>query len=125
MTFDKNTDISKLNSKELAQYVSWLQAENSRLRTENASAGKLSCKVSDKGAVSVYGMGRFPVTLYREQWERLFAHKGQIEGFITSNASRLSTKEAKEKTETTPATSPATSSTSVPDLGDVPFGQVA
>lgn len=116
MNFDKNTDISKLNANELAQYVNWLQAENSRLRTEKASSGKLSCKVSDKGAVSVYGMGRFPVTLYREQWERLFAHKGQIEGFIQSNASLLSTKEAKEKTETSPA--------SVPDISDVPFGQV-
>lgn len=117
MTFDMNTDISKLNAKELAAYVNWLQAENSHLRAEKASVGKLGCKVSNKGAVSVCGMGRFPVTLYRDQWERLFAHKAQIEGFIQSNASLLSTKEAKEKTETNSATAP--------DLGDVPFGQVA
>lgn len=98
MKFDKNTDVTKLSAKDMVAYVAWLQEENSRLRTEKATAGKLSCKVSEKGAVSVYGMGRFPVTLYREQWERLFAHKEQIVGFIEANARMLSTKEEKKET---------------------------
>lgn len=98
MKFDKNTDVTKLSAKDMVAYVAWLQEENSRLRTEKAAAGKLSCKVSEKGAVSVYGMGRFPVTLYREQWERLFAHQEQITGFIVANAKMLSTKEEKKET---------------------------
>jgi len=106
MKFDKNTDIGKLSPEDLAAFVAWLQSENERLRQEKASAGKLSCKVSEKGAVSVYGMGRFPVTLYREQWERLFAHREVVEAFIVANAKHLSTKEAKQ--EVTPATGNAT-----------------
>ncbi|MCJ7642719.1 MAG: hypothetical protein MUO29_12585 [Desulfobacterales bacterium] len=54
-----------------------MKAELERLRAENAalkktSARGLSLKVSEKGALSVYGMGRFPVTLYKEQWLKLF-----------------------------------------------------
>lgn len=97
MNFDKNTDVTKLNAKELAEYVVWLQAENTRLRSERATVGKLSLKVSGKGAVSVYGMGRFPVTLYREQWERLIAHAPQIEKFMVENAALLSSKGDKEE----------------------------
>ena len=53
-----------------------LQAELEKLRAENAAlkrstSGGLSLKVSAKGALSVYGLGRFPVTLYKEQWNRL------------------------------------------------------
>lgn len=99
MKFDKNTDVTKLSAKDMAAYVVWLQEENSRLRAEKATAGGLGYRVSAKGAVSVYGMGRFPVTLYREQWEKLFAHKGQIEGFIRENAAKLSSKEGKEVAE--------------------------
>ena len=98
MNFDKNTDVAKLSAKELPAYVAWLQEENSRLRQEKAVAVKLSCKVSEKGAVSVYGMGRFPVTLYREQWERLFGHQEQITAFIGTNARLLSSKEEKKET---------------------------
>ena len=55
-----------------------MKAELERLRSENAALKKgasagTRMKVSDKGAVSVYGMGRFPVTLYKEQWLRLFS----------------------------------------------------
>lgn len=53
----------------------------------------LSFKVSEKGAVSVYGMGRFPVTLYAEQWERLLNVTDDLKQFITANQSRLSKKE--------------------------------
>jgi hypothetical protein len=67
-----------------------LKAENDRLKT--ATATRLTLKVSDKGALSVYGMGRFPVTLYREQWEKLFAMAEQIKAFISANSHILKTK---------------------------------
>jgi hypothetical protein len=75
-----------------------MKAELERLRTENAklkskdSAG-LSLKVSEKGAVSLYGMGRFPVTLYKEQWLRVIASAAEIEAFIRENDSKLKSKE--------------------------------
>lgn len=56
-------------------------------------AGALSFKVSDKGAVSVYGMGRFPVTLYYEQWQRLLNAAVELQIFLEENKSRLKLKE--------------------------------
>ena len=75
-----------------------LQAELERLRTENerlkkAGRGKLAMKVSEKGALSVYGMGRFPVTLYKEQWLRLLAMADEIKAFIEANDQSLKSKE--------------------------------
>jgi hypothetical protein len=75
-----------------------MKAEIERLRAENESLkkparGVLSLKVSEKGALSVYGMGRFPVTLYREQWERLLAMSDQIKEFIQQNDQTLKKKE--------------------------------
>lgn len=75
----------------LEQQLAQLQAENERLRLRQG--GKLSLKISEKGALSVYGMGRFPVTLYREQWEKLIALGPQITDFIRENSDRLKTKE--------------------------------
>ena len=72
-----------------------LKAENESLRTAKASSTTISLKVSEKGAVSVYGMGRFPVTLYREQWEKLLAQAPKIRDFINANAAGLSTKPVK------------------------------
>lgn len=74
-----------------------MMAEIARLKGENAAlknkpVGRLSIKRSEKGAVSVYGMGRFPVTLYREQWERLFAAAEEIKQFIADNDSTLKRK---------------------------------
>lgn len=54
--------------------------------------GKVSLKVTEKGGVSVYGLGRFPVTLYKGQWERLLGAKEQIEAFIKANEASLSVK---------------------------------
>jgi hypothetical protein len=76
---------------ELKAELERLRAENARLK--NTSAGGLSLKVSEKGAVSLYGMGRFPVTLYKEQWLRILASASDIETFIRENESRLMTKE--------------------------------
>lgn len=75
-----------------------LQSELERLRAENerlkkAGRGKLAMKVSEKGALSVYGMGRFPVTLYKEQWLRLLAMADEIKAFIEANDSSLKSKE--------------------------------
>jgi hypothetical protein len=74
-----------------------LQAELERLRAENQrlkQAGrKLAMKVSEKGALSVYGMGRFPVTLYKEQWLRLLSMGEEIKAFIEANQESLKTKE--------------------------------
>ncbi|HTA46217.1 MAG TPA: hypothetical protein VK789_27420 [Bryobacteraceae bacterium] len=75
-----------------------LQAEIARLKAENESlkqrrTSAVSIKVSEKGAVSVYGLGRFPVTLYQEQWQKLLAMSDQIKEFIEENRSRLKVKD--------------------------------
>ena len=75
-----------------------LKAEVERLRQENealkARTSKgVSLKVSEKGGVSVYGLGRFPVTLYKEQWLKLLDMAEDIRRFISENAARLKTKE--------------------------------
>jgi hypothetical protein len=75
-----------------------IQAELERLRAENAQLknkdkGGVTLKVSEKGAVSLYGMGRFPVTLYKEQWLRILGNAPEIEAFIRDNESRLKSKE--------------------------------
>ncbi len=54
--------------------------------------GAIDFKVSEKGGVSVYGLGRFPVTLYYEQWIRLLDHADQIKAFMEENKSRLKMK---------------------------------
>ena len=69
-----------------------LKAEIERLRAENQSLkkparGQTFLKVSEKGALSVYGLGRFPVTLYREQWEKLLGMTDEIRQFIKDNNS--------------------------------------
>jgi hypothetical protein len=69
-----------------------LRAENERLKSSGKSS-KLAMKVSEKGALSVYGMGRFPVTLYKEQWLRLLAMADEIKAFIEANNDSLKTKE--------------------------------
>ncbi|HSB77612.1 MAG TPA: hypothetical protein VLM91_02395 [Candidatus Methylomirabilis sp.] len=75
-----------------------MQAELERLRAENEALkaktkGSTSIRVSEKGGVSVYGLGRFPVTLYKEQWLKLLAMAEDIQRFIAENESRLKTKD--------------------------------
>ena len=74
-----------------------LKAELERLRSENAALKKgasagLRMKVSEKGALSIYGMGRFPVTLYKEQWLKLLGMSDEIRGFIKANDAQLKAK---------------------------------
>ena len=68
-----------------------LRAENERLRGQRARS--VTLKVSEKGGVSVYGMGRFPVTLYKEQWVRLLDMADEIRAFIKANETVLKAKE--------------------------------
>ena len=75
-----------------------VQAELARLRAENETLKQkrntsTSMKVSEKGAVSVYGLGRFPVTLYQEQWLKLLLMSEDIKTFIADNKDRLKVKE--------------------------------
>ena len=67
-----------------------LKAENDRLKGQQARG--LNLKVSEKGALSVYGLGRFPVTLYKEQWTRLLAMADDIKAFIRENEAKLKSK---------------------------------
>lgn len=72
-----------------------IKAELERLRAENASlkeSRKLSYKVSEKGGVSTYGLGRFPVTLYKEQWLRLLDAADEIRSFMKAHDSELKVK---------------------------------
>jgi hypothetical protein len=75
-----------------------MKAELERLRGENAALKRgastgVRMKVSEKGAVSIYGMGRFPVTLYKEQWLKLLDISADIRAFIASNEAQLKSKE--------------------------------
>ena len=75
-----------------------LKAELERLRSENAALKKgvstsIRMKVSEKGAVSIYGMGRFPVTLYKEQWLKLLDMSDDIRTFIAANEGQLKKKD--------------------------------
>ncbi len=75
-----------------------MKAELERLRAENAAlktraSRAISIKVSEKGGVSVYGLGRFPVTLYKEQWTKLLDMADDLRTFIKENESKLKSKE--------------------------------
>ncbi len=70
-----------------------LKAEIEKLKAQKVKTGDLSFKVSEKGAVSVYGLGRFPVTLYQEQWVRLLGVAEDLKTFIKENSAKLKVKE--------------------------------
>ena len=78
------------DDEELKAELERLRAENERLKSRGAQAGSL--RVSEKGGVSVYGLGRFPVTLYKEQWIRLLNMADEIRTFIEENEAKLKTK---------------------------------
>jgi hypothetical protein len=70
-----------------------MAARIAELEGRLAKSGTLSFKVSEKGAVSVYGLGRFPVTLYFEQWNKLLAAADELRTFLEANKSKLKLKE--------------------------------
>lgn len=76
---------------ELRAELERLKAENEALKARTSRG--VSLKVSEKGGVSVYGLGRFPVTLYKEQWIRLLDMADDIRRFIQENESRLKAKD--------------------------------
>lgn len=80
------TDLNTMTREQLLALVAQMQAQPAR---------KITCKVSEKGGLSLYGLGRFPVTLYRSQWERLLdpSTVAQISAFIKANAALLTVKD--------------------------------
>lgn len=71
---------------QLLALIQQLKAENDKLKANQAKAKPFGLKVSEKGALSVYGLGRFPVTLYKSQWQTLLAHTKDIEEALTNPA---------------------------------------
>jgi hypothetical protein len=85
-----STPATPMTEKEMADRIAYLEA---RLAATKAASHKtLSFKVSEKGALSVYGLGRFPVTLYKGQWERLIEAIPQVKEFIKANEKDLAVK---------------------------------
>jgi hypothetical protein len=80
-----------MSDEDLKTELDRLRAENEHLRQRGTRA--VSLKVSEKGGVSVYGLGRFPITLYKEQWAKLLDMAGEIRAFVKENDSKLKTKE--------------------------------
>jgi hypothetical protein len=70
-----------------------MAARIAELEGRLAKGGNINFKVSEKGAVSVYGLGRFPVTLYVEQWDKLLSNVSELRAFIEANKSKLKLKE--------------------------------
>jgi len=79
---------------ELQAELERLRAENERLRGQRARG--VTLKVSEKGGVSVYGLGRFPVTLYKEQWAKLLDMADEIRAFLKEHDAVLKAKEKRE-----------------------------
>jgi hypothetical protein len=76
------------------QKLARLEAENKALKDQvERKAGQLRLKVSEKGGLSLYGLGRFPVTLYKEQWTRLLGHADEIKTFLKENDQQLKAKQ--------------------------------
>jgi hypothetical protein len=83
--------IDLMSDEDLKAELERLKTENEQLKTRASRAGGI--KVSEKGGVSVYGLGRFPVTLYKEQWIKLLGMADEIKTFIKENESKLKAKE--------------------------------
>ena len=82
-----------MSDNDLKAELERLRAENEALKQTTKRTGAVSMKVSEKGALSVYGLGRFPVTLYAEQWTRLLALSDDIKAFIEANKGNLKTRD--------------------------------
>jgi len=85
---------------DLSQQLASLQAMIDRLTADNAAlraapVTALKCKITDKGALSIYGLGQWPITLYRSQWDRLIPFIPEIKAFILTNAAQLTVKAPK------------------------------
>lgn len=85
-----DTVADPMSDDDLKAELERLRAENERLKQKTSRA--ISLKVSEKGGVSVYGLGRFPITLYKEQWAKVLDMADEIRAFIKENDSKLKTK---------------------------------
>ena len=87
----RRAKVPRMGDEELKAELDRLKAENEALKARSGRG--VSMKVSEKGGVSVYGLGRFPVTLYKEQWTKLLGMADEIRAFIKENDAKLKTKE--------------------------------
>jgi hypothetical protein len=83
-------DLSKMSPKEIADFVAKLSAE--RDSAVQAAQRSLTLKVSEKGGVSLCGLGKWPVTLYADQWSKVLSMSSQIAAFIEANKAALNYK---------------------------------
>lgn len=89
------TNATQMTADQMLAMIAKLQADNAALVAQAAQpARKVTMKVSEKGGLSIYGLGRFPVSLYRSQWERLLAPDTvrDINAFIKANEALLTVK---------------------------------
>lgn len=77
---------------EMRAEVERLRRENEELKQQKQSPRGIQLKVSQKGAVSLYGLGRFPVTLYKEQWRRVLDMADEIRAFLDEHDAELKAK---------------------------------
>jgi hypothetical protein len=82
-----------MTQEQMALEIAKLRAENTRLMTNKSTSDGI--KLSSKGGISVYGLGRFPVTLYLSQWETLLGKAEEIKAFAIANADKLASKPTK------------------------------
>ena len=80
-----------MTDEEMKAELERLKAENETLKARSARA--ISMKVSEKGGLSIYGMGRFPITLYKEQWSKLLDMADEIRAFMKENDGKLKAKQ--------------------------------
>jgi len=88
------TNATQMTSEQMLAMIAKLQADNAALAAAKPAARSITMKVGEKGGLSVYGLGRFPVSLYRSQWERLLAPDtvDAINAFIKANEALLTVK---------------------------------
>jgi hypothetical protein len=84
---------AELTMEQLKAQLEALKAENEAMKAKQHKAPGVTLKVSPKGCVAAYGIGRFPVVLYSSQWERILAKGEDIKAFIAANADKLKAKE--------------------------------
>lgn len=92
----KNTN-AQPSLEDLMAQIAQLQQENKELAARKGPGPSVSCKVGNKGGVSVYGLGRFPVSLYGSQWVRLLEAVPSIAAFCRDNAEKLTVKAGEDR----------------------------
>lgn len=82
----------QMTKEQLVEAIEQARAENETLRNPQPKARGCSAKITEKGGLSIYGLGRFPVTLYKEQWLKLLSFAQEIQDFIAEHDKEFSTK---------------------------------